>query len=147
MGDHLSQEEIDRLLGKASDESDESQESQEDSSQTQSEELEKEEFEESAEGIEGLRVRKAKFKPLRAGGKKKANRNVENFGDVVLKLSVELGKTTMTIRDVLTMKKDSVIELEKLAGDDVNVLVNNQFFAQGEIVIINDSFGLRIISF
>jgi len=128
MSDHLSQEEIDKILGKSNDEDEDKDE-------------------EAVGAEEGLQVKKAKFNSFSSSEGKKARRDIENFGDVILNLSVELGKTSMTIRDILKMSKDSVITLEKLAGDDVNILVNNQRFAQGEIVIINDSFGLRITNF
>ncbi len=133
MGDHLSQEEIDRLLGKAEDDHEEEEEQ---------EDYGVESWEE--EGEEGLLVEKARFKPLSPVESSGEKRDIQEFSGMFLNLSVELGKTTLTIRDVLSLKESSIIQLEKMAGDNVNVLVNNCYFAQGEIVVINDSFGLRI---
>jgi len=133
MGDHLSQDEIDRLLGKAEDDHEEEEE-QEDYGVESREE----------EGEEGLLVEKARFKPLSPVESSGEKRDIQEFSGMFLNLSVELGKTTLTIRDVLSLKESSIIQLEKMAGDNVNVLVNNCYFAQGEIVVINDSFGLRI---
>ena len=133
MGDHLSQDEIDRLLGKAEDDHEEEEE-QEDYGVESREE----------EGEEGLLVEKARFKPLSPVESSGEKRDIQEFSEMFLNLSVELGKTTLTIRDVLSLKESSIIQLEKMAGDNVNVLVNNCYFAQGEIVVINDSFGLRI---
>lgn len=135
MGDHLSQEEIDRLLGKAEDDHEEEEEQ---------ENYGVESREEEEEGEEGLLVEKARFKPLSPVESSGEKRDIQEFSEMFLNLSVELGKTTLTIRDVLSLKENSIIQLEKMAGDNVNVLVNNCYFAQGEIVVINDSFGLRI---
>lgn len=133
MGDHLSQEEIDRLLGKAEDDHEEEEEQENQGVESREE-----------EGEEGLLVEKARFKPLSPVERSGEKRDIQEFSGMFLNLSVELGKTTLTIRDVLSLKESSIIQLEKMAGDNVNVLVNNCYFAQGEIVVINDSFGLRI---
>ncbi|PKM81944.1 MAG: hypothetical protein CVU88_03595 [Firmicutes bacterium HGW-Firmicutes-13] len=136
MSDYLSQEEIDRLLRKVTEDEDENENGNVSAQKLQNMTHE-----------EGPVVEKAKFKPLTAGNSKGPRREIREYGDIILNLSVELGKTTLTVREVLNLEKDSVIKLEKMAGDNVGVLVNKRYFANGEIVVINDNFGLRITSF
>jgi flagellar motor switch protein FliN len=71
----------------------------------------------------------------------------QNLGllmDVQLNLSVELGKTELPIREVLALTRGSVIELERIAGEPVDLLANGRLVAKGEVVVIEDHFGLRI---
>jgi flagellar motor switch protein FliN/FliY len=68
-----------------------------------------------------------------------------NFiSDVTLQVSVELGRNTVTIDRLLDLKKGSVLELEKLPEEPLDVRVNNNLVAQGEAVIVNDKFGVRV---
>ncbi|MDP6184127.1 MAG: flagellar motor switch protein FliN [Gammaproteobacteria bacterium] len=62
--------------------------------------------------------------------------------DVPLELTVELGRTRMPVRSILALGSGSVIELEKLAGEPVDVLVNNRLIATGEVVVVDDAFGI-----
>lgn len=64
--------------------------------------------------------------------------------DVPLRVTVELGRTRMQIRDVLELGKGSVVELDKLAGEPVDLLVNGKLIARGEVVVIDESFGIRV---
>jgi flagellar motor switch protein FliN/FliY len=64
--------------------------------------------------------------------------------DVELQVTVELGRTMMQVRDVLELGPGSVVELQKLAGEPVELIVNNKLIARGEVVVIDESFGLRI---
>jgi len=64
--------------------------------------------------------------------------------DIPLEVSVELGRTTKLIRQVLKLAPGSVIELDKLAGEPVDILVNGKFLAKGEVVVIDENFGVRI---
>ena len=70
--------------------------------------------------------------------------NVGMILDVVLNVSVELGRTRMTVRQVLDLDQDSVIELDRLAGEVVDVFVNDHLMARGEVVVVDDKFGVRI---
>ena len=70
--------------------------------------------------------------------------NVGMIMDVILNVSVELGHTHMTVRQVLDLDQDSVIELDRLAGEVVDVFVNNHLMARGEVVVVDDKFGVRI---
>lgn len=70
--------------------------------------------------------------------------NIELLLDVPLQLTVELGRTKRQIRDVLSMTPGSVIELDRLAGEAVDVLANGKLIAKGEVVVIDENFGVRI---
>lgn len=72
--------------------------------------------------------------------------NLELVRDIQVTLRVELGRTTMLIEDVLALTPGKVIELEKLAGEPLDVLVNNKLVARGEVVVVDDNFGVRITS-
>jgi flagellar motor switch protein FliN/FliY len=64
--------------------------------------------------------------------------------DVPLDLSVELGRARMSIQDLLNMSPGSVIELDKVAGEPLDFMVNGRLVARGEAVVVNDKFGVRI---
>lgn len=70
--------------------------------------------------------------------------NIGLLMDVPLQISVELGRTTKKIREILEFGQGSIIELDKLAGDPVDILVNGKVIAKGEVVVIDESFGVRI---
>ena len=72
------------------------------------------------------------------------NRRIELLLDVPLELSVELGRTRMSIQELLSLGPGSVIELDKVAGEPLDILVNNRLVARGEAVVVNDKFGIRI---
>ncbi|WP_432799467.1 flagellar motor switch protein FliN [Poriferisphaera sp. WC338] len=69
---------------------------------------------------------------------------IELLGDVDLGVTIELGRTEMLVEDVLRLTKGSVVELDKLAGDPVDVLVNGRLVARGEVLVLNDNFCIRI---
>jgi flagellar motor switch protein FliN/FliY len=64
--------------------------------------------------------------------------------DVSMEVTVELGRTKMTVRQVLDLQHGSVVELERLAGDVVDVFVNDRLIARGEVVVVDDKFGVRV---
>ena len=64
--------------------------------------------------------------------------------DIPLRVTVELGRTRMAIREVLELGQGSVVELSKLAGEPLEVLVNEKLVARGEVVVVNEKFGLRL---
>jgi flagellar motor switch protein FliN/FliY len=72
------------------------------------------------------------------------SRRLELLLDVPLELSVELGRTRMSIQDLLSLGPGSVVELDKVAGEPLDILVNNRLVARGEVVVVNDKFGVRI---
>lgn len=74
------------------------------------------------------------------------NKNLALVMDVTLNLSVELGKTELSIKEVLELTRGSVIELDRIAGEPVDLMANGKLIAKGEVVVIEDNFGLRITS-
>ncbi len=70
--------------------------------------------------------------------------NLDFILDIPLKLTVELGRTKLLINDLLQLGQGSVIELDKLAGEPLEILVNDKLIARGEAVIVNEKFGVRI---
>ena len=64
--------------------------------------------------------------------------------DIPLELSVELGKTKMLINDLLQLGQGSVIELNKLAGEPLEIYINRKLVARGEVVVVNEKFGVRL---
>ena len=73
-----------------------------------------------------------------------AGRGIDFLYDVRLEVSVVLGTTRMLIRDLLNLDVSSVVELNKLAGESLDVVVNDKVIARGEAVVINDKFGVRL---
>ena len=71
-------------------------------------------------------------------------RKLDLILDIPLKVSVELGRTRMMVNDLLQLGQGSVIELNKLAGESLEVLVNEKIVARGEVVVVNEKFGIRI---
>jgi flagellar motor switch protein FliN/FliY len=73
-----------------------------------------------------------------------ANANIELLMDVSLRVTVELGRTAMSIREILDLGPGSVLELDKLAGEPVDILVNDKPIAKGEVVVVDENFGVRV---
>jgi len=73
-----------------------------------------------------------------------ADRGIDLLGDVDLDVSIELGRTEMLVEDVLKLQSGSVVELDKLAGDPVDVFVNGRIVARGEVLVLNDNFCIRV---
>ena len=64
--------------------------------------------------------------------------------DIPLKVSVEVGRTSILVKDLLKLSQGSVIELDKTSGDPLEVLANGKIVAKGEIVVVNEKFGIRV---
>jgi flagellar motor switch protein FliN/FliY len=75
-----------------------------------------------------------------SGGKLEA----KTLGDIPVEVTVELGRTQMSLREVLELQEGSVIELDRLAGEPLDLKVGGQLIAQGEVVAVDDYYGLRI---
>ena len=87
--------------------------------------------------------------PASQGAKPSARRggreqSLEFVLDIPLEVSVELGRTRMVINDLLQLGQGSVIELTKLAGEPLEIMVNNKLVARGEVVVVNEKFGVRV---
>ena len=72
------------------------------------------------------------------------NKNLDLLMDVMLQVVVELGRTRMPLRQVLELQPGSVVELDRLAGEAVDIFVNERLIARGEVVMVDDKFGVRI---
>ncbi|MCG5055554.1 MAG: flagellar motor switch protein FliN [Myxococcales bacterium] len=72
------------------------------------------------------------------------SRRLEILLDVPLDISVELGRSRMSIQELLNLGPGSVVELDKVAGEPLDILVNQRLVARGEAVVVNDKFGVRI---
>lgn len=92
----------------------------------------------------GSDVAKAEFQQLSQPAGAGEPRNIEMLQDVNLPVSIELGRTRMTVSDILSLGPGSVVELNKLAGEPVDVLVNAKPVARGEVVVIDENFGVRV---
>lgn len=75
---------------------------------------------------------------------KQEKRNLDMLLDIPLQVTVELGRTSHTVKDILEFSSGSIIELDKLAGEPVDIHVNNKLIAQGEVVVIDENFGVRV---
>ncbi len=76
--------------------------------------------------------------------REKDQRNLELILDIPLRVTVELGRTKMVVSELLNLGQGSVIELNKLAGEPLEVLVNDKLVARGEAVVVNEKFGVRL---
>ncbi|MGA0611535.1 flagellar motor switch protein FliN [Caldimonas sp. KR1-144] len=83
----------------------------------------------------------ANFTPTGAAG---AGNDINMILDIPVQLTVELGRTRIPIKHILQLAQGSVVELDALAGEPMDVLVNGYLIAQGEVVVVNDKFGIRL---
>jgi flagellar motor switch protein FliN/FliY len=84
------------------------------------------------------------FAPLGSGTTGSANQGLDLILDIPVHMTVELGRTKISIRNLLQLAHGSVVELDGLAGEPMDVLVNGTLIAQGEVVVVNDKFGIRL---
>lgn len=89
-------------------------------------------------------VRQVEFGQLGYPAETTQTSGVDLIMDVNVQVSVELGRSVMQVRDVLALGPGSVVELDKHAGEPVEVVVNNKIIARGEVVVIDENFGVRI---
>ncbi len=92
-----------------------------------------------------VNVNPVQFANFQGGGYAQADEtNLNLLLDIPLKVTVELGRTKKQIKDILELSQGSIIELDKLAGEPVDILVNNKLIAKGEVVVIDENFGVRV---
>jgi flagellar motor switch protein FliN len=89
-------------------------------------------------------VSNAEFQQLQQPGGVSVSSNIDLLMDVDLPVAIELGRTKLSISSILELGPGSVVELNKLAGEPVDLLVNNKVVARGEVVVVDENFGLRI---
>ncbi len=95
-------------------------------------------------GGDDIEVSPISFDQLRPSEENADKAPVERIMDVNLVLSVELGRKMMQIRDILELGPGKIIELDKLAGEPVDLMVNGKILAKGEVVVVDENFGVRI---
>ena len=91
-------------------------------------------------------VSKPVFENLSADNTSKKGNSIDLIMDVPLDVTIELGRTLMSVKDILALGVGSVIELDRMAGEPVDILVNDKLIAKGEVIVVDESFGVRITS-
>lgn len=86
----------------------------------------------------------ASFPPVQGSETGGSPKNIDFILDIPMNVAVYVGSTKMAIRDLLQLAQGSVIELDKLAGEPMEVMVNNKLVARGEVVVVNEKFGIRL---
>jgi flagellar motor switch protein FliN/FliY len=90
-------------------------------------------------------ARPAQFEDFNlGGGDEYSKENIALLKDVPLDVTVELGRTTKKIKEILEFTPGSIVELNKLAGETMDILINGKFVARGEVVVIDENFAVRI---
>jgi len=89
-------------------------------------------------------VQSVQFPALGGGAPAADQGNISLLMDVYMEMTVELGRTRRLIRDILGMGEGTILELDKLAGEPVDILVNQKLIAKGEVVVIDENFGVRV---
>ena len=93
---------------------------------------------------EKVGVQPVKFAPLQEAVVQELPKNIELLMDVPMNITVELGRTKLSIKEILELDAGSIVELDKVAGAPVDLLVNGKLIAKGEVVVIDENFGLRV---
>ena len=85
------------------------------------------------------------FAPLPGAGQAGDHSQIDLLLDISLQVTVELGRARMKIQEILALRNGSVIELDRLAGEPADILVNGTLIAKGEVVVVDEKFGVRVI--
>ena len=93
---------------------------------------------------QGVPVQPVQFTPLSTAPVQVNDANIGLILDVALQVTVELGRTKKSIKEILELTNGSIVELDKLAGEPVDIQVNGKLLAKGEVVVIDENFGVRI---
>jgi flagellar motor switch protein FliN/FliY len=99
---------------------------------------------ETASEVQTDQVSPAAFQNFAPSNGNAAGNDINMILDIPVQLTVELGRTRIPIKHILQLAQGSVVELETLAGEPMDVLVNGYLIAQGEVVVVNDKFGIRL---
>ena len=92
----------------------------------------------------GAQVQSVQFPNLQPNNMQQEQGNISLLMDVYMEMTVELGRTKKLIKEILGMGEGTIIELDKLAGEPVDILVNHKLIAKGEVVVIDENFGVRV---
>ncbi|MBV2092387.1 MAG: flagellar motor switch protein FliN [Candidatus Thiodiazotropha sp. (ex Ctena orbiculata)] len=101
-------------------------------------------LEDQADGEQPAATEAASFDELTDEAVATGSVNMDAILDVPVTISMEIGRTKINIRNLLQLNQGSVVELDRLAGEPMDVLVNGTLIAQGEVVVVNEKFGLRL---
>ncbi|MEJ2621393.1 MAG: flagellar motor switch protein FliN [Candidatus Thiodiazotropha sp.] len=101
-------------------------------------------LEDQADGEQSSTTETASFDELTDEAVSAGGVNMDAILDVPVTISMEIGRTKINIRNLLQLNQGSVVELDRLAGEPMDVLVNGTLIAQGEVVVVNEKFGLRL---
>ncbi len=104
----------------------------------------KDELEKSRQGAPGTEVSEPDFNELQKPAGGRGGFDLDFILDIPLTLTVELGRCRMLINELLQLGQGSVVELQKIAGEPMDVYVNQRLIARGEVVVINEKFGVRL---
>ncbi len=96
------------------------------------------------DGLEPPRIEKARFTSLQPTDTPPASIDYDRLGGVTLNLAAELGRTRLKVKDILDLKEGSLVVLDKLVGESLEIRVNGTLLAFGEVVVINEAFGIKI---
>jgi flagellar motor switch protein FliN/FliY len=94
--------------------------------------------------LQAKQTQTATFQELSGGVRSGTHNDIDFILDIPVQLTVELGRTKIAIKNLLQLAQGSVVELDGLAGEPMDVLVNGCLIAQGEVVVVNDKFGIRL---
>jgi flagellar motor switch protein FliN/FliY len=89
-------------------------------------------------------IAETEFRSVKKNTNQSDKKNLDFLLDIPLQVTVELGRTKMQVNDLLQLGQGSVIDLNKLAGEPMEVLVNDKLMARGEVVVVNEKFGIRL---
>ncbi len=103
-----------------------------------------EEMKASAKPVEKKEVSSVRFEEIKQGKAKKAALDLDFILDIPLTVTVELGRGRMLISELLKLGQSSLIELTKIAGEPMDVFVNDRLIARGEVVVVDEKFGVRL---
>lgn len=101
-------------------------------------------LEEQGDTEEGDGAAAAEFDELKAENQCTGDIKLDAILDVPVTIAMEIGRTRINIRNLLQLNQGSVVELDRLAGEPMDVLVNGTLIAQGEVVVVNEKFGIRL---
>ncbi|MBI5098492.1 MAG: flagellar motor switch protein FliN [Nitrospirae bacterium] len=95
-------------------------------------------------GVMDQDVQQHEFEDVKDEKQQQTKRDIEFLLDIPVEITVQLGRTRMLIKELLQLGQGSVIELEKLAGEPMEILANSRLIAKGEVVVVNEKFGVRL---
>lgn len=93
------------------------------------------------------KIRKIEFEELQEEKKEDKTQEIDFLSEIDMELKVELARTSQTTKDILTLEEGSVIKLDKIAGENVDILFNDKKIAKGEVVLVDEAYGIRITTF